>query len=207
MNSGKNWQSCNTHTFWKEKAVCSHVVQIYESEEAFLSLLEGFVTDGFATGDNVVLIATEAHLNGLAKRLQAAGSDIEKLKELGQYLPFNAEEVLAKFMVNNWPDYSLFMQTINKVFEQASKNKRPVRAFGEMVAILWEQGKSGSTIMLEQLWNMYGEKEPFSLLCAYPKSSFPEGSEVSLQNICKHHTKVISGGEQVPSRLLYKDLV
>jgi hypothetical protein len=207
MNSGKNWQSCNTQTFWQEKAACSHVVQIYESEAAFLDLLESFVTDGFEAGDTVILIATEQHLAELELRLLAAGTDLESLRLQNQYLTFNAEALIAKFMVNDWPDYSLFMQSISQIFDRTRKNNRPVRAFGEMVAVLWEQGKTGSTIMLEQLWNMYCEKEPFSLFCAYPKSSFPEGSEVSLQNICKHHSKVIAGKQNSPSKLLYAELV
>jgi len=206
MITSKDWQRCKTQTFWKEKAACSHVVQIYENEETFLSLLEGFVTDGFTNDETVILIATEAHLSAMALRLQTAGFNTKALEVQGKFMAFNAEEVLAKFMVNDWPDYSLFMQTISSIFGQARKNKQPVRAFGEMVAVLWEQGKTGSTIMLEQLWNMFCEKEPFSLFCAYPKSAFPEGSDVSLQNICKHHSKVISGTQPVASDLLYREV-
>lgn len=206
MNSTKNWHQCNANTFWEEEAASAHVVQIYENEEALLNLLESFVTGGIAAGDAVVLIATSKHLDSLEQKLKLAGVDVDTLKADDRYLPLNAEEVLARFMINDWPNYSLFMETITRVFRRVKKDKRHIRAFGEMVAILWEQGNSGATIMLEQLWNMYAEKEPFSLYCAYPKSAFPDNSDVSLKNICKTHSKIISGSVDSTDKLTYKNV-
>jgi hypothetical protein len=206
MNSTKNWQQCDTNTFWNEEAASAHVVQIYENDAAFLNLLEGFVTGGIAAGDGVVLIATCEHLGLLEQRLKLAGLDVEALKADDQYLPLHAEEILGRIMINDWPNYSLFMETITRAFRQVKKNNRHIRAFGELVAILWAQGNSGATIMLEQLWNMYGEKEPFSLFCAYPKSAFPENSDVSIRNICKTHSKIISGSTNSTKDLTYKNI-
>ena len=207
MNTTKNWHQCNTNTFWKEEAACAHVVQIYESEEALLNLLEGFITDGITAGDAVVLIATSGHLESLEQKLKLAGLDLEALKADDQYLPLIAEEVLSRIMINDWPNYSLFMETVTRIFRRVSNGKRHVRAFGEMVAILWAQGNSGATIMLEQLWNMYCEKEPFSLFCAYPKNAFQENSDLSLRNICKTHSKIISGEANASNELLYRNVV
>jgi hypothetical protein len=206
MNTIKNWHHCDTDIFWQEEAADAHVVQLYENEEEFLELLESFVTGGIATGDAVVIIATSAHLNSLEQKLKLAGLDLDALKAENQYLPLIAEEVLARIMINDWPNYSLFMETITRVFRRVSNGKRHVRAFGEMVAVLWAQGNSGATIMLEQLWNMYCEKEPFSLFCAYPKSAFPDNSDVSLRNICKTHSKIISGNATAANKLTYKNV-
>ena len=206
MNSGKNWQRSDSQTFWQEEGACSHVVQIYDNDEEFLDLLEGFVANGLKAGEAVVLVGTEAHLSALEMRLKLLDLDLAALKLQEQYLPFKAEEMLPKFMVNDWPDYSRFMQLASEMLSIARKIDRKVRVFGEMVALLWEQGKTGATIMLEQLWNMYCEKEPATLLCAYPKSAFPEGSNVSIQNICKHHTKRITSDANSKNELLYLDL-
>jgi hypothetical protein len=203
MDLDKNWQRCHSHTFWKEEASCSHVVQIYENDTEFLNLLEGFVSGGFSAGEAVILIATRSHLDTLEKNLKQSGTDLEAMKANGQYLPFDADEMLGMFMVNDWPDYSLFMVTISEAFGKARKDGRPVRAFGEMVALLWAQGNSGATIMVEQLWNMYCEKEPFALFCAYPKSEFPDNSMVSLKHICKTHSKMIAGCENSTTELSY----
>lgn len=207
MNSTKNWHHCDADIFWKDEAASAHVVQVYENEDEFLNLLEGFVTGGLEAGDAVVLIATSAHLNALEQKLKLTGLDLEALKADDQYLPLIAEEVLARIMINDWPNYSLFMETITRIFRRVSNGQRHVRAFGEMVAILWEQGNSGATIMLEQLWNMYCEKQPFTLFCAYPKSAFPNNSNVSLRNICKTHTKMIANAANSSSELTYMNVV
>ncbi|HSI91225.1 MAG TPA: MEDS domain-containing protein [Adhaeribacter sp.] len=206
MDSSKNWQRCSTTTFWEKEASCSHVVQIYENDEEFLNLLEGFVSGGIAAGDAVIILATKAHQAGLEKKLRAAGTDVAALKAKDQFLALDAEAVLEKIMVNDWPDYRLFMQTISEVFGRARKGGRPVRAFGELVAILWGRGNSAATIMLEQLWNMYCEKETFTLFCAYPKSDFPDNSEVSLRNICKTHAKRIAGSGNSAREVSFLDL-
>ena len=206
MHTDQNWQRCNSHNFWKEEAACSHVVQIYENDEEFMNLLEGFVTSGIFAGDSVIIIATSAHLTALEQKLKQVGLDVDALRAADQDVPLDAEETLAKFMVSDWPDYSLFMQTVSGVFDRARKDGRNIRAFGEMVAILWAQGNSGATIMVEQLWNMYCEKEPFALFCAYPKSEFPDNTGVSLRHICKTHSKMISGCDNSKTELSYLNI-
>ena len=73
-------------------------------------------------------------------------------------------------MINNWPDENLFRLLVIGLLHRAKRNKRPVRAFGEMVALLWAQGFNGATVQLEHLWNNFCETEAFSLFCAYPRS-------------------------------------
>src|ERR1043166_5358939 len=45
-------------------------------------------------------------------------------------------------------------------------------AFGEMVALLWAEGKRDATIRLEEFWNELAEKYTFDLLCGYPIAVF-----------------------------------
>ena len=65
-------------------------------------------------------------------------------------------------------------------------------AFGEMVALLWEDGKYDAAIRLEQLWNELGKEHSFFLHCAYPIKNFSQDdhSEPFLK-ICSEHSNVI----------------
>jgi hypothetical protein len=193
-------------TFWREVAPCSHVVQIYEDQEVFLNLLEGFVAGGITVGDCVIVIATAAHLEALEERLLSHGYNLATLSARDQYIALNAEEVLAKFMVNDWPDYHLFMETVSTLFERAHQNQRQVRAFGEMVALLWAQGKSGATVMLEYLWNTFCEKEDFALFCAYPQSGFAQDTHSAIKNICSTHSKMVAGWEKSKTEISFINL-
>ncbi|MHC2990165.1 hypothetical protein OB13_00630 [Pontibacter sp. HJ8] len=206
MHSNKDWQQCNSEKFWREVAVCSHVVQIYESEDALLNLLEGFVTGGISANESVILIATKEHLHTLEWGLRLHGLNVDALCASNQYIPLVAADILSQFMVNDFPDYSLFVKTITAIFDRIRDSKRQVRAFGEMVAILWEQGNSAATMMLEHLWNAFFEKESFSLLCAYPKNQFSEDTANALSTICKAHSKIITNSGVSSTKLSYQEI-
>ncbi len=206
MRTEKDWQHCNSETFWREVATCSHVVQLYENDAALLSLLEDFVVGGVSVNDCIIVIATEPHLVALRQRMVENGMNVDALCKNGQYFPLDAEEVLSRFMVNDWPDALLFDAVVSELFNRVRKSQKPVRAFGEMVAVLWDQGNTAATVRLEHLWNDFFEKEAFSLFCAYPKNKFPEDTLHTLTSICKAHSKIISNSGENKFDLSYKDV-
>ena len=191
-----DWQQSNAQVFWGEIAPCSHVVQIYESDEVFIATLLEFIIGGIKAGDCVIVIATAEHLNALNTQLRNLKFDVERLIADDQYLPLDAEETLAKFMKNDWPDEILFRLTIAGIIARAHRKNRKVRAFGEMVALLWAKGNNGATIRLEYLWNRFCETESFCLYCAYPQSGFLRDAKTSVQHICSTHSKMIGGWEK-----------
>lgn len=197
-----DWKNSNIQVFWGEIAPCDHLVQIYESDSYFMNTLEGFAGCGLLSGDSVLVIATKEHLEDLDARLKEHGFDIEMLKAKDQYVPLDANEALSKFMVNNWPDADLFYTFINQLIDRAKQDGRKIRAFGEMVAILWEQGHNGATVQLENLWHRLHSRDKFTLYCAYPKSGFTQSAKDSLDEICKAHSRVIDGHSR-PSTEIY----
>lgn len=198
------WKKSDTKVFWGEIAPCDHLVQFYENDDAFLNTLEGFAGGGFLEGDSVVIIATSGHLNALNERLTRLNFDINSLIAANQYFPLTVEEVLSKFMVNNWPDEELFTKFISSLIQTAENNNRKIRAFGEMVAILWEQGLNGATVQLEHLWNQLHNKRPFVLYCAYPKIGYTQHAIDSIKKICKSHSKIIDGKTRPATEIYYK---
>jgi hypothetical protein len=160
-------QSAKSEIFWGEIAPCDHVLQIYEDDDIFLDALTGFVGGGINAGEALIVIATATHLEALHARLRSYALNVNSLIAEHRYIPLNAEEILSGFMINDWPDETLFMETVSKLMEKAGKNGRRIRAFGEMVAILWAQGNDGATIQLEHLWNKFAKQSRFCLFCAY----------------------------------------
>jgi hypothetical protein len=208
MEALKNegWSQTSTQVFWGELAPCEHVVQIYENDDAFLDLLTGYVSGGIDSGDSVVVIATASHLNSLNERLTKNGMEVSRLIKSNQYIPLDAEGTLSRFMVNGWPDENLFNHVVSEVIVRAKIDGRQVRAFGEMVAILWAKGLVGATVRLEQLWNRFCENEAFSLFCAYPKSGFIQDAAESVMHICGAHSKMIASAGKGKTDVLYKSV-
>ena len=200
-----DWQRSNAKIFWGEIAPCDHVVQIYEDDNVFLDMLAGFAGSGINAGDCVVIIATTSHLIALEERLESLGVHVDSLIDNDRYIPLDAEKSLARFMVNDWPDEKRFNEFVTELLKRAHKYNRQVRAFGEMVALLWAQGHNGATVQLEHLWNQFCDKEAFCLFCAYPKSGFTQDINESIRHICGTHSKIISGTEKPMTELLYKN--
>jgi hypothetical protein len=189
MGIANAWQQCDHQVFWKAIAPADHVVQLYDDEAMLLRTLSAYAADGFAAGDCVIIIATAAHLETLDRQLSARGFSPEALRATDQFIPLNAEHTLAKFMVNGWPEEKYFMEVVTGLMKRARQSGREVRAFGEMVVLLWQKGNSSGTIQLEQLWNKFCAIETFCLLCAYPKSGFKHNALASVMHICSAHTK------------------
>jgi hypothetical protein len=202
---GEEWKQCNASVFWGEIAPCNHVVQIYESDDIVLDSLETFIISGLTNNESVIIIATPQHLKALNRKLILKGYDPEKLQNEQVYQALDAEEILSKFMVNGWPDDEKFMEVVTSLISRArGKEGRKVRAYGEMVAILWAKGMNGATVHLEHLWNQFCESEIFCLFCAYPKAGFTQDVEASINHICSAHTKQISGTNKSTTEVFYK---
>lgn len=177
--------------FWGEISPCEHLVQIYQDEGVFLDSLEGFVAGGIVAGDGVVVIATPQHLMSLRERLTARNIDVAIAIQNDQYLALDAEATLAKFMVMGWPDEDFFKAFVTDVLKRAKGDNRRVRAFGEMVALLWVRGNTGATVHLEHLWHRLCQEQSFSLFCAYPEIGFTRDVTASIKEICDAHSRVI----------------
>lgn len=206
MVSDKDWLECQTHNFWGEIAPAEHVLQIYENTEVFLNTLVDFVGNGINAGDSVIVIATKEHLQAIHEKLAAHALKMQSLISEGKYIPMDANESLARFMVNGWPDDQLFEEFVSGVMTKARHKNRQVRAFGEMVALLCEQGNYGATVALEHMWNSFCARETFCLFCAYPKSCFAGDPDESLQDIFCSHSKLISGENHRRNKLSYQTL-
>lgn len=200
----ENWKKSNLQVFWGELAPCDHVIQIYENDKIFLDSLEGFVGSGIIAGEGIIIIATPEHIVALEDRLLSQGFDVAALKASGTYSALNAQETLNCFMKNDWPDEHLFFEFVNSLLKNMKQHNGKVRAFGEMVALLWEQGFNGATVKLETLWNQLHKKEEFTLFCAYPRIGFTGDITSSLKTICAEHHKIIDGSPRPSTEIYYK---
>jgi signal transduction histidine kinase/ActR/RegA family two-component response regulator len=176
------------------QAKSSHRVQFYEGD-AYLSIsVASFLAEGLAAGQAAVVIATEAHRQAFCQRLRASGVDVDGAVDRGEFVLLDARETLASLMVGSLPDESLFQARVGGVIEKSARlrPRASVRAYGEMVDLLWREGNRPAAIRLEGLWNQLGKQHSFELLCAYGLGGFGAPSDaVSLAEVCGTHTHVI----------------
>lgn len=169
-----------------------HFVQFYENESSLIESIFAYFSKGFLQGDAAVMIATRTHRKALEERFEKAGVDLAGLREAGKYFVYDAAETLGHFMNNGQPDPKRFRALIGSVISAAAAKGSSVRAFGEMVSILWDEGNKDAAIELEVLWNDLAEILPFTLFCAYGTHQFTEADKGRpLAHICRAHNRII----------------
>lgn len=174
-----------------EISPAEHLLQIYDEEQAFLDSLERYVVGGLSDQQSVVVIATPEHRAELERRLGARNLRLARLRDDDRYIDVDAEETLAAFMRHDRPDEKLLRQTIGVVLERARRGGREVRAFGEMVALLWGRENVEATVLLEHYWHVLCQMEALPLFCAYPWKGFrPEQAEI-VREIYGAHTRLV----------------
>jgi PAS domain-containing protein len=182
---------------------CRHAVQFYERDNALIETLSEHIGEALAAGDTAIVVATKTHRTALARELRLRRINAAAAAEAGRFIQLDASETLAKFMVGGGPDKQKFEDVIGGLIRQAETSVRPggrMIVFGEMVAILWAEGKRDATIRLEELWNDLAERHTFYLLCGYPISAFDRLEHRQLFfSICGEHTHV-NPAESYPSR-------
>lgn len=139
----------------------AHVVQFYGGPFPAEAIAD-FIQHGITTGEVAIVVATPEHILAVQTKLEGSG----------RVVFLDAEETMARFMLNGRPDRLKFMDTVGDLVLQASQigNGR-VRAFGEMVVLLCEAGQPQAAHELEQLWNDLGRMHQLQLLCSYPLSA------------------------------------
>jgi hypothetical protein len=180
--------------FWAEVAPCDHMVQFYENVDTLVDALDGFIGAGLESGDASILIATPVHKMLLETRLRERGLDLEALAEEGLYVALDASDTLRLFMRGGWPDAELFHKCVTSILARTNSKGRKIRAFGEMVAVLWAGGQQGAVVALEHLWQDFCKKtQHMSLFCAFPKAGFTKDMNESLDEIMAAHSAVFGG--------------
>lgn len=161
---------------------CAHVVEFYDSDEELVRSVAAYVRSGVELGEAAIVVATATHRAGLQAFLRAVGAD-PTAEALGTVVFLDAEETLTSFVVDGVPDQAAFERVVGGLVRDAAVGGRPVRIFGEMVALLWDRGLVTAAIELETYWNDLARRIPFSLFCAYP-------SEACTAKICSLHSDV-----------------
>jgi hypothetical protein len=160
----------------------SHIVYPYTDESQIVYAVSLFATAGLQRGEGVLLIMASIHCGPIRQRLEAQGFNLAELEASGKLVCEDAADLLSTFMVGPILDEDKFKKAIIRMIEKAKISDdgraRPVRAFAEMVDLLWRTDRQ-TTERLEQLFNEVIERQPLRLLCAYwlagiKLSDFPE---------------------------------
>jgi hypothetical protein len=175
-----------------------HVVQLYGEDDRLLTRnVSRYLAEGLRRGDGLVTIATPEHTSALARHL---GDDEPRLAQeaacAGRLVCLDARQTLALMLEDGHPDERRFRSVIGPVLRavRTSSTSGSSRAFGEMVSLLWEDGRREDAARLEKLWNTILAEHACSLYCAYRIDLFAHPAQAAdLHPIVCTHDHVLAG--------------
>ncbi len=176
----------------------NHTVQFYEDDASVSDAAADFLVRGLSDRQSGVVIATPEHSAAIAAGMAAGGCDVGAALSEGHLRLLDAHATLAAFMVGDTPDRELFMATIGAVIGglNSTNARHEIRAYGEMVDVLWKAGNTVAALRLEDLWNELIAQRGISLFCAYSMASFYRESDADgIREICDRHAHIIPVGQ------------
>ena len=95
-------------------------------------------------------------------------------------------------MADGAPQWKPCHEAVGGIIANMRLQYPAVRAYGEMVDILWQAGSRDAAIRLEEFWNDLARLQTFSLFCAYFMDPLDSGAYGGpLECVCKVHTHLI----------------
>lgn len=177
-------------TLWSDIRGPRHFVQFYESDTFLVHSIADYVSRGLKARETCIVAATDKHLKMLERSLSQDVS-LDGLRNNELFIQVDAHKALSQIMLGDMPDEHRFRDLIEPHLIKASKRGGGIRVFGELVAVLAEQGNSNASLQLETLWNRLGVDYVFALFCAYPTAGFAGVPQRNRVHICDEHAVVI----------------
>jgi hypothetical protein len=166
-----------------------HAVQFHSDSARLCVSVADFLGDGIAAGQPIIVIATPEHRKTIVSELTRRHFDVERLRRAGDLALMDAQEMLDTFMFGDVPQPRLFREAVGIVIDSVCNGRAEcvVRAYGEMVDLLWQAGKCEAATRLEVLWNNLAADYHFSLLCGYSMGHFYK-QPAAMKEVCGLHT-------------------
>jgi len=173
-------------------SIRGHAVQFYGTDAFLIDAVTRFIGAGLESGEAALVITTGPHREAVEEQLRVRGVDVASAREQQRYFAPDAAATVSLILVDGWPDAARFQAVVGEVIARAAPAAPLVRAFGEMVALLWAEGRRDAAIRLEELWNGLASRRPFSLLCGYPMAAFGRDADTGpFLRVCGEHSEVI----------------
>src|SRR5581483_10441802 len=156
-------------SFLERAPAGEHAVQIYGRLDELAVVVGAYLDAGLRRGSPALVIATPAHRRAFGVALERRGWSTAELERDVLLVHADAEETLERVLVDGRPSPERFQDAVGELVDAAEAGApgRTLRAFGEMVDVLWASGRRQAAIELEELWNELVPVRPLALLCAY----------------------------------------
>jgi hypothetical protein len=174
----------------------THLAQFYGADPGVLvENVAAFIDEGLERGEPALVIATPGHTDAILSALRTSRPRRDRRSRKLVFL--DAQATLDQFMCDGRPDWRRFEQVVGGTIRglRHMKPRAALRAYGEMVGLLWAAGQVDAAVQLENFWNLLLSQDEFKLFCGYPVDVFADEFNVArVHDLLCAHTQVLPGG-------------
>src|SRR4051794_16965288 len=113
-----------------------HAVLFYDDAGEAVDHLALYVAEGLRGGEAVVTVLRPSHSDAVRERLAGRGIELDRAIAEDRLVILDAATTLEKLLVDGMPDSARLADNVGAVVARLGAGGRPVRAAGEMVALL-----------------------------------------------------------------------
>lgn len=164
-----------------------HTVQFYGNDSARLTRnVASYLSEALNEGGGAMVVACADVRDALRRELGSV--DVAYLDD---------RETLAQILgPDGRPDPAGFEAAVGTRARRMTARYPRVRAYGEMVSVLWLQGACEAALQLESLWNGLMVSVPFDLFCGYAIDVLSADFQIAgMHPVLAAHTRVAQGIE------------
>lgn len=173
-----------------------HTVQFHANDSHYLDEISQLVGATLRSGEQVVIVTSEANLTGVAQRLRARQMNVAMLAERGQYVTHDSGLALSHVMHHGRTDkerLAEFIHGLEQLRLAAPNGPGRLTIVGDMTVSLCRNGDFETALEFERIWNELTRALPFFTVCSYPIGCFEhEEARNQLPNVCAEHSAVTS---------------
>jgi hypothetical protein len=159
------------------------MVRFYENDVFLTEAVASCIKLGLQLNDTLIVRVPASHRTALRKVLTPDELANKRL------MFFGTTSLLTKVTGDDWPNQRKFMKVLGRRIQVAYQAVRG-RVLGEMLGVLWAEGKYRAAIRLEELRNTRQTTHPFSRLHAYPHSALTSKEDPHSLLAVRHNTHV-----------------
>ena len=174
-----------------------HVVGFYREIAGLTRSVGNYISEGLTRGEIGLVVATQKHVREFLQHLTYSGHSPPNLQGKGHLVVLDAHDMLVRFMIEGKPNARLFDSCVGQLVRDllGAGQSRGLRAYGEMVGVLWLNGQFSAAMAVEELWNDLMQRTSFSLLCGYPIDIFdPSFHRCDVDAVMCSHAQLVSEG-------------
>jgi hypothetical protein len=190
-----------TGSMMEDDKPVEHVVQFCGlNRDLLVTNVAEFLADGLRKGEGALVIASPEQCGPIRKALEA-------IAPVDLFAHMDARDALSRFMVSGIPMWNLFEEIVLSRITELRKTCARVRAYGNMVSLLWSSGERFAAIRVEQFWNRLLAVHSVPLFCSYAIDVLDSAfNSNNIGSVLAHHTRVIGSGDAKLERCLSESM-